>query len=153
MQYIKRVRRLDEAILPQAKMCYNATLQPASFTMNSQLLTYLRTNGSEFKVGHREFTYLRMFSVGTAMYGDVQLGDQVYDLKFRPRAQVKDYAGAEVWLIRGRYDRPIAQFAMHEGKILELAYSVEPLFLDSSPWILSVVPPPKKWKLMSENDV
>lgn len=121
--------------------------------MNSQLLTFLAANGSKFKVGHINFTYLRMFCAGTAMCGDVQQGDHVYDLKSRPRAQVKDHDGAEVWLIRGRYDRPIAQFAVHEGKILELSYSVEPMSVDRSPWVLSVVPPPENWKMMPGNEV
>lgn len=119
--------------------------------MDSQLLTYLRENREEIKVGHRVFTFLRMFCMGADVYGDVQLGNQCYDLSLRPRAQVKDHEGAEVWLIRGRYNRPIAQFAVNEGRILELAYSVEPGFSRSSPWVLSVVPPPKKWKVMSEN--
>ena len=89
--------------------------------MATQLQSFVDANGTELRIGHRVFTFLGAGTDGDIAVGTVKSVRATYNMVRSNRTRVFRHDGAEVWVILGPKGRNIAQFAVHEGKLIELS--------------------------------
>lgn len=89
--------------------------------MTTQLQSYIDANGIELRLGHRVFTIQGVRAEGDIAVATVKAVRASYNMVRCNNTRVYRHEGAEVWAILSPKGRNIAQFAVHEGKLIELS--------------------------------
>lgn len=87
--------------------------------MSTQLQQYAAQHAS-VQVGRRTFTLEGVSQDGDIAVATLKGPRTAYHAVLCPKVRMVGYAGAEVWAVLGSRGRTVVQFALHEGRILEV---------------------------------